>query len=61
MGAYTTLRVTRKKAIAMLMERLACGISNDELERFMDQVLEPRLYNAIIVRDDDPENDDDAV
>jgi hypothetical protein len=61
MGAYTTLRITRKKAIAILLEKLTNGISNEELERFMDQALGPRLFNAIIVRDDDAENDDDVV
>ena len=60
MSAYTTLRVTRKKAIEIVMAKLLDGMTDQELEDFMDKELEPRLYNARIVADDS-ENDDEYV
>ena len=60
MSAYTTLRITRKKAIETVMAKLLDGMTDGELEQFMDKELEPRLYNARIV-DDEAENDDEYV
>jgi len=60
MSAYTTLRVTRKKAIETVMAKLLGGMTDQELEDFMDKELEPRLFNARIVPDDS-ENDDEYV
>lgn len=60
MSAYTTLRITRKKAIETVMAKLLHGMTDDELEQFMDKELEPRSFNARIVSDDS-ENDDDYV
>lgn len=60
MSAYTTLRVTRKKAIETVMAKLLGGMTDGELEQLMDTELEPRLYNARIVADE-AENDDEYV
>lgn len=60
MSAYTTLRITRKKAIETVMAKLLGGMTNEDLEQFMDKELEPRLYNARIVSDE-TENDDEYV
>jgi len=60
MSAYTSLRVTRSKAKRELMNWLLSEADDKKLEDFMDQLLEPQLYNAVIVPDDAP-NDDDAV
>lgn len=61
MSKYSTLRITRKKAIEVMIEKLLGDISDDELEAFMDCVLEPQLYNARIVDDSHSDNDDDCV
>ena len=60
MSAYTSLRVTRSKAKQKLMEHMMGQISDAQLKQFMDQLLEPRLYNAVIVPDE-ADNDDEAV
>ena len=60
MSAYTSLRVTRSKAKQELMNWLLRDTDDKRLEEFMDRMLEPRLYNAVIVPDGDP-NDDDLV
>ena len=60
MSAYTSLRVTRSKAKQKLMEHMMGEITDKQLEQFMDQLLEGRLYNAVIVPDD-AENDDEVV
>jgi hypothetical protein len=60
MNAYTSLRVTRSKAKQELINWILGEVDDKKLEDFMDQLLEHRLYNAVIVPDDAP-NDDDAV
>lgn len=60
MSAYSTLRITKSKAKQALVEHFMQDIDAGELERFMDKILEPRLYNAMIVSDD-CENDDEMV
>lgn len=60
MSAYTTLSITRKKAIETVMAKLLGGITDEELKQFMNNELEPRLYNTRIVSDD-AENDDEYV
>ena len=60
MSAYRTLRITRQKAIETVMAKLLGGMTDEELESFMDKDLEPRLYNARIVPNDSA-NDDDYV
>jgi len=60
MGAHSTLRITRSKAIAELAKALLADVTDKRLERFMDDLLDERLYNAVIVPDGAP-NDDDLV
>lgn len=68
MSIYTTLRVTRQKAIDTVaeqieadLERIRSGsMGDDELQGRLDQILEPRLNNSRIV-DADEDNDDDRV
>jgi hypothetical protein len=60
MSAYTTLKITRTKAILLLMSKLNGGPSDEMLEDFLDGLLRERLYNARIVPDGE-ENDDDQV
>ena len=60
MSAYTSLRVTRSKAKRDLMDWLLRDTDDKRLEEFMDRMLEHRLYNAVIVPDDAP-NDDELV
>ncbi len=61
MSAYSTLRVTRSHAKLMLMTYLLGQISDRMLERFMDSLLDHRLYNCVIVPDCDPDNDDEEA
>jgi len=61
MSAYTTLRVTRDKALSIRLKKLIDNISDEELEDYMDDLMEPRLYNVIIVPSDSEDNDDDMV
>lgn len=61
MGAYSSLRITRTKAKMEIVERLLGDADDKLLEEFMDRLLEPRLYNAVIVEDGTPDNDDAMV
>ena len=61
MGAYSTLNITRSKAKQIMIDRLMGDITDDELEKFMDDYLEPRLYNCRIVADGDDYNNDDEI
>lgn len=60
MSAYSTINITRQKATQVWLEKFASGLTDDELERFMDEQLEPRLYNCNIVPDH-CENDDHLI
>ena len=68
MGIYSTLHVSRRTAIDTVAAQLelelarvrAGGLSDQELEQQLDKILEPRLNNARIVDDGEP-NDDDLV
>jgi len=64
MSAYTSLHITRKKALVLMLssfiENLEKNISDEQLEEFMDRHLEHRLYNCVIV-DDDYINSDDGM
>lgn len=59
MGAYTSIRITRSAAKKYMMERLF-NIQDSQLEDFMDAELNDRLYDCVIVNDED-ENDDDLL
>ncbi len=60
MSAYTTLFITRSKAKQAMLEKTIGEITDEELEEFMDRLLEPQLYNCRIVNNDDA-NDDDII
>jgi len=61
MGVYSTLNITRQKALETWIAETAGIPSNKELESFMDDYLEPRLYNCRIVADGDDYNNDDEI
>lgn len=54
MGAYSTIKVTRKTALELYLKSLIDldKITNEELEQFLDNKLEKSLYNAWVVGDD---------
>lgn len=60
MSAYSTINITRGKAMKTWLEKFANGLSDEELERFMDEELDSRLYNCRIVPDH-CENDDNLI
>ena len=60
MGAHSTLRITRTKAKIEMVTHYLGSISDEQLEAFMDKLLDDRLYNAVIVDDTEP-NDDNIV
>lgn len=60
MSAYTTIKITRSKALRTMLEHLMLAPSDSELEDFMDSLLRERLYNVQIVADD-CDNDDGIV
>jgi hypothetical protein len=59
MSAFSTLHITRTRALAEFAKSIR-DMDDERLESFMDKLLEPRLYNVIIVDDDGP-NDDDVL
>lgn len=59
MGAFTTLRLTRSTAQAMLLGAVIRA-SDNLLEFMVDAILRDRLYNCSIVADGE-ENDDDQL
>lgn len=59
MSAFTTVKLTRTKATQILMTEIALGFSDERLEKIMDEILEPRLYNTQIVPDDHEGHTDD--
>jgi hypothetical protein len=59
MSAFTTLHLTRAKALQMVFKQMP----NEVIEDLADRILQDRLYNVIIV-DSDPDlikNDDPIV
>jgi hypothetical protein len=61
MGAYSTLQITRGKALGILMAKLLGDITDGQLEDMMDEHLSDRLYNCMIVGDNCECNDDDKI
>ena len=68
MSSYSTLKITRSKAIEELVNEemktikqrmigLASGLTDRELEDKLDVLLVDRLYNVIVVSDDTFNND----
>lgn len=60
MSAYSTLRLTREKAVSLILSEILQGLTDAELKDRVDMILEKRLYTARIVPDD-AENDNDEV
>lgn len=60
MSAYTTLRITRGKALEIMIRRIAGAPTNEKLETFLRHELEDRLLDVRIVSDDE-ENDDACI
>ena len=61
MGAHSTIRISRKRALEVWLESTGIEMpSNEFLEDFMDDLLYDRLYNCTIVSDwdDDQSNED---
>lgn len=62
MSAYSALRITRTTAHKLWwLSQLNTQPSDEVLEKFLDDYLEERLYNAVIVNDDEELNDDNIV
>jgi hypothetical protein len=61
MSAHSTLRVTRSKAKAFLIDKITNGLSDKELESLMDNILYDRLYNCMIVSDECEHPDDHVI
>lgn len=61
MSIYSTLHITETKAKALLFEHHFGQLSLTELGDRLDEVLAPRLNNAIVVEDGTPNNDDDQL
>lgn len=57
MSAYTTLYITRSRAIEEIFAR---QFSDDQLATLLDTLLDSRLYNCIIVCDDET-NDNELL
>ena len=58
MSAYSTLYITRAKAITTIFSH---QFTDDQLAEMMDTILCDRLYNCQIVNNEFPGNDDDCV
>ena len=58
MSAYSTLSITKSRARLEFMRYVMGEIDNRTLERFMDILLDHRLYNTRIVPDGTEPNDD---
>lgn len=56
MGVYSTVRITRSKAQEMVAEKLF-KVDNDTLARWVDLLIEERLFNCRVVPDG-AENDE---
>ncbi len=61
MSAYTTLHITRTKALDYIIDHLRIPISDTQLEDWLDVLLKERLYNVIIVPNTDLNNDDNVL
>ena len=58
MSAYSTLRITRSKAQAVILSNFLDSLNDTNMRRTLEIILKDRLYNVQIVNDDDESNDD---
>lgn len=64
MSAFTTLRLTKNKALEILAKAIIDDMATEDtkvIERLLDDVLAKRLYNVQIVDNDCTENDDNEI
>ena len=57
MGAHSTVYVTRTAAQQAVLRALMVA-SDQQLERWLDDLMDRHLYNCLIVADDSPEAQD---
>ena len=61
MSAYTTIRISKSKAIEMVYAyMLKHGCDEQFLEQWCDHILEQRLYNCRVVPDGEPNDEAEA-
>lgn len=60
MSAFSTLCITRDTATKLYIQEHQI-ITDEKLEKFMDDFLESKLYNCIIVNNDAEVNDDNLI
>ncbi len=60
MSAFSTLYITRDTALQLYIQEHQ-QITDQMLEKFMDDFLEPKLYNCIIVNNDAEVTDDNLI
>ena len=61
MSAYSTLRITRERAISIVIEKLLSGIEDSDLEEMLEDILDSRLYKVQIVDNSEEDNDNDVI
>mgnify|MGYP003456962711 CR=1 FL=1 len=57
MSAYSTLYVSRSKARSLLMERIH-QLTDDQLENFVNELTEPRLYRVSLSGETEGQDDE---
>lgn len=58
MSAYSTLRITRYRAVVYLINAIGASVTDEQLGDMMDVILRDRLYNCRIVANDEPSDED---
>lgn len=57
MSAYTTIDITRGKALELYVKHHLGEVSDSNLESFMDELMQPALYRCSVVNNDQPNYD----
>ena len=57
MSEYSTLRITRSKAQAVILSNFIDGLNDSNMRRTLEMLLKDRLYNVQIVDDGEPNDD----
>lgn len=58
MSAYTTLHISRRKAITKDFEYLSGKMTDSELEAMLNNITEPSLYRVMISAKGDADDED---
>jgi hypothetical protein len=61
MSVYSSLVISREAALKAYINYKIGNISDQELERVVDEILEPSLYNCVIDGFNRNDNDDDLL